>query len=153
MRGQPQGVPGGESDPGAVVCDLESVPTRSVRQLVRGLLADHTGVTVEDAVLVVDELVSNACRHGRAPRLCRLLLIDHGGRLRVEVDDSSPDEPRIRTRDRTGGRGLILVDRLASRWGTDHYEDHKTVWAELLLRGPGQGGTVPHLAPAPTWPA
>lgn len=50
MRGQPQGVPGGDPYPGAVVCELEGAPTRSVRQLVRDLLADHTGVTVEDAV-------------------------------------------------------------------------------------------------------
>jgi anti-sigma regulatory factor (Ser/Thr protein kinase) len=132
-------------------CSLDDVHTKNVRQLVRDLLAGHAGLIVDDAVLVTDELVTNAHRHGEAPRTCRLSLIDHGRCLRIEVDDTSSREPRIRTPDHTGGRGLILVDRLASRWGFDHTDTHKTVWAELDLDTPGSSGHAPHLTAARSW--
>lgn len=114
----------------------------------RDLVADRDGVMVDDAVLVVDELVSNAYRHAAAPRACRLALLDRGRRLRVEVDDASSDPPRMRTPDRSGGRGLVLVARLAAAWGVQHYRDHKTVWAELTVQGAGTGGHARHLATA-----
>jgi len=118
-----------------VKCDLDATPSPEVRRLIRGLLAGLGGIRVEDAVLVVDELISNAHRHGSAPRACRLTLSNHGRprRLLVEVDDASPNQPRMRTPDRTGGRGMILIDRLASFWGVHNHPDHKTVWAELAL--------------------
>lgn len=119
----------------AVVCDLENVSCRQVRQLVRGLLDGRPGDVVDDVVIVVDELVSNAIRHGRSPRRCRLAVTDEGRCLRVEVDDGADDQPRIRTPDRTGGRGLILVDRLAAAWGVRQHPRHKTVWAHLDLDG------------------
>ncbi|MBE1579707.1 hypothetical protein ACFORH_31645 [Amycolatopsis roodepoortensis] len=69
--------------------DLEATPSRDVRSGVRDLLVHYSGLTVDDAVLVTDELVSNANRHGDAPRACRLELRDEGKRLLIEVDDSS----------------------------------------------------------------
>jgi two-component sensor histidine kinase len=116
------------------------------------MLADHAGLIADDAILVADELVSNALQHGQAPRACRLILVGNGSRLRIEVDDTSPQDPEIRTPDHTGGRGLILVDRLASRWGFTHHHDHKTVWAELTLNTPRSSGHAPHLTAARTWP-
>ncbi len=140
VLGQPSSGP----DLTEVGCELDSTPTSSVRDLVREVLLGRFGVVVEDAVLVVDELVTNALRHGEAPRRCRLVVLRHRDRLRVEVDDASRREPVIRTPDLTGGRGMILVDGLASRWGVDHHEDHKTVWAELVLDAPH----APHLKAA-----
>jgi len=151
MPVQPRSVPSEDPSPPDVNRVLDHFPTSSVRQLVRDLLTGHAGVVVDDAVLMADELVTNAHRHGRAPRVCRLTVVDHGRRLRIEVDDASPREPRPRIPDHTGGRGLILVDRLASRWGFDHHGDHKTVWAELALDSPGRGGQAPHLAVVRTW--
>jgi anti-sigma regulatory factor (Ser/Thr protein kinase) len=144
-------VPDGEPNPRGVSCALDRVPTRVVRRLVRDMLAGHSGITVDDAVLVADELVTNALRHGRAIRTCRLALVDRRPRLRIEIDDTSPEEPRIRTPDDLGGRGLVLVDRLASSWGVDHHDDHKTVWAELTLDMPGGSRHIPHLAATRTW--
>jgi hypothetical protein len=69
--------------------------------------------------------------------------------LRIEVDDESTHQPRIRTPDMSGGRGLVLVDRLASAWGVQNYAHHKTVWAELVLDDVGTSGRVRHLATAP----
>lgn len=51
--------------------------------------------------------------------------------LGIEVDDASPAPARVRRPDHTGGRGLLLVTRLATRWGTDYRDGGKTVWAEL----------------------
>jgi hypothetical protein len=132
-----------------IACDLDKVPNRSIRDLVRGVLTGRTGITVEDAVLVAEELVSNAHRHGDAPRVCRLTLLGQGRRLRIEVDDASPTQPRMRTPDNTGGRGLVLVNMLASAWGVQRHAHHKTVWAELALDRPGSSGHAPHMTAAP----
>lgn len=114
--------------------DLEEMQGWQVREAVRGMLAPSTGVTVEDAVLVIEEMVANAREHGRSPRRCRLQL--QPGRLRVEVDDSGTGNPRVRTPDLSGGRGMIVIDRLALDWGVLQYEGFKTVWAELPLDRP-----------------
>ncbi|RPE39413.1 PAS domain-containing protein [Streptomyces sp. Ag109_O5-1] len=83
--------------------------------------------------LVVSELVTNAFRYGRPPVRLRLIHDDHT--LTSEVFDSSNTAPHMRrahTFDE-GGRGLLLVGRLARRWGTRHAGTGKTVWAEQLL--------------------
>ncbi|MFE7746357.1 ATP-binding protein [Nocardia sp. NPDC057455] len=119
---------------GAVIeLDLEAVSLGQLRAAVRRLLEDSAGIGVEDAVQVCDELASNAVVHARAPRGCRLIVAGHGW-FRVEVDDASPGPARIRRPDHTGGRGLILVDQLATRWGVDDHGGGKTVWAELGTR-------------------
>jgi anti-sigma regulatory factor (Ser/Thr protein kinase) len=91
----------------------------------KGLDADSRA----DAVLVLDELVSNALRHGVAPGRVRLTRDD--GHLRVEVTDASDVPARPRAPDRTGGRGLVLVAACSRRWGQWWHEDGKTVWAEV----------------------
>ncbi|MGC7102855.1 ATP-binding protein [Amycolatopsis lurida] len=133
------------------VCDLDVTANWEVRQQVRELLSHTAGLLEEDAVLVTEELISNAHCHGTAPRRCRIGLLDDGRCLRIEVEDAAPDQPKIRTPDRTGGRGLVMVDRLASSWGVHNYPHHKTVWAELTLDQPGSSGHAPHLAPASNW--
>ncbi|MEV6562069.1 ATP-binding protein [Nocardia sp. NPDC051756] len=110
--------------------DLDAVGLGEVRAAARRLLAGCSGVVIEDAVQVCDELACNALRHAHPARACRLLLID-AARFRVEVDDASPVRPRIRRPDRTGGRGLILVEQLAACWGVDPRGTGKTMWAEL----------------------
>ncbi|GAB2644637.1 ATP-binding protein [Nocardia goodfellowii] len=125
--------------------DLETTAQWQIRDAVRTLLAPDTGVLVEDAVLVVDEMVANALEHGSAPWRCRLTVRADPARLRVEVDDSGPGEPRLRTPDVDGGRGLLVIDRLASSWGVSRYVRFKTVWAELPL-------DRPHLPPVTAAP-
>ncbi|MBF6469931.1 ATP-binding protein [Nocardia beijingensis] len=125
------------ADGTVVEWDLEVVPLGQLRAAVRRLLTPLAGIGVEDAVQVCDELASNAVVHARAPRGCRLMVVDRGDWLRVEVDDASPAPARIRRPDHTGGRGLILVDQLATRWGVDYHGRGKTVWAELGTRGRG----------------
>lgn len=79
--------------------------------------------------LIVSELVTNAIRYGRPP--AELRLIRHGV-LVCEVTDSNSAQPRLRRARTTdeGGRGLLLVARLAERWGCRHGQNHKTIWSE-----------------------
>ncbi|WP_084486480.1 ATP-binding protein [Nocardia sienata] len=116
-----------------VELDLKTVTMARVRSEIRRLLAGGSGIEVCDAVQVSDELVSNAVRHARSPRTCRLWV--HGRDwFGVEVRDGSLVPARIRTPDQVGGRGLRLVAQLAARWGMDFEDGGKTVWAELGRR-------------------
>jgi anti-sigma regulatory factor (Ser/Thr protein kinase) len=148
MSAQPITPGHSNSGPRDVTCELDTTAARQVRRCVRDLLASYHGIPADDAVLVVDELVSNAHQHGQSPRTCHLTLSGQGRYLRVEVDDASPGHPRIRTADESGGRGLVLVDRLALDWGVTYYAHGKTVWAELALDG---AGNAPHLAATRAW--
>jgi anti-sigma regulatory factor (Ser/Thr protein kinase) len=92
----------------------------------------------EAATRVVGELAANAATHGRLPgRDFRLALHTRDNTLRIEVTDTRGDAlPRRRphTPDADSGRGLLLVEALADRWGTDLGPvPRKTVWAELAL--------------------
>ncbi|WP_406005048.1 SpoIIE family protein phosphatase [Streptomyces sp. NBC_00637] len=98
---------------------------------------DELGFTAE---LVVSELVTNAIRYGQPPIRLRLI---HDRALLCEVSDGSSTTPHLR-RARVfdeGGRGLLLVARLAEHWGTRHARRGKTVWAEL-----GDTAQLPPLA-------
>jgi anti-sigma regulatory factor (Ser/Thr protein kinase) len=136
MSTQPRDAGGGQ-DPTetVVVCDLDGTSSRTFRDLVRQLLGGRSGVAVDDAMLVADELASNAYQHGGAPRVGRLTWFDQGRGLRIEVEDSGAEQPRIRQADATGGRGLLLVDRIARRWGVLRRARCKTVWADVTLAG------------------
>ncbi|WP_374202977.1 ATP-binding protein [Saccharothrix sp. S26] len=91
--------------------------------------------TLLDLLLIADALLTNAFEHARAPR--RLRLSHHDGRVvRVEVHDASPE--LLPVLGKPGGRGvrhrgLLLVNRLASRWGVDPRTGHKVVWGEVLV--------------------
>jgi anti-sigma regulatory factor (Ser/Thr protein kinase) len=96
------------------------------------------GLPLDPAELIVAELAANAASHGRvAGRNFRLTLYAVGGTLRIEVTDTRGD--RLPERRRAGaeddsGRGLILVDTLAERWGTAlGPAPRKTVWAEVRV--------------------
>jgi hypothetical protein len=100
-----------------------------VRHWVRTVLRGFPANFVSTAVMVVDELTSNALRHGRAPYHVRLL--PGAAKLRIEVDDSGGEPARRRTPSDHGGRGLLLVERCAAAWGQLRRPSGKTLWAEL----------------------
>jgi PAS domain S-box-containing protein len=78
-------------------------------------------------------------RHRRMPRSkeFRLRLRRGAGSIWVEVFDADLRLPRIRSAGATdeGGRGLYLVDQLATRWGSRPTADGKSVWFELPITG------------------
>ena len=86
---------------------------------------------VEIARLLVTELVTNAVLHAGTPLLLRLEL--SARRVRIEVQDASPSLPVACavSPDASHGRGLGLVDRLASEWGVERQPGGKAVWLEL----------------------
>jgi anti-sigma regulatory factor (Ser/Thr protein kinase) len=81
--------------------------------------------------LLTDELVANVVRHVGSPLTLRATT--DGPTLRIEVDDPSTDPPVLRHPDvqEDRGRGILLVDALATQWGTDIHSDGKTVWFEI----------------------
>lgn len=95
---------------------------------------------VDDAVLILSELVSNACRHGRPLKpsdrgdgdIRAEWRVDKAGRLTVEVTDGGgptrpiPATPSVTAR---GGRGLNIIAALAQEWGVrDSATGEVTVW-------------------------
>ncbi|MQS16859.1 ATP-binding protein [Streptomyces kaniharaensis] len=94
---------------------------------------DEQQAVTEDVLLMVSELVTNACLYAPGgPRELRLSW--NGHRLRVEVADASPVPPRLRPHadpGRPGGHGLRVVDRLARAWGSLPEGEGKLVWLEV----------------------
>ncbi len=59
----------------------------------------------------------------------------HQASLRIEVADPSPKPPVVRHPDPADdhGRGILLIDSLASAWGVVVRPDGKTVWFEIEI--------------------
>ena len=103
----------------------------SVRTRVAGLLTEER---LEEAVLMTDELVTNAVRHAQAEAAGGIgLRIDiTREHVRIAVTDGSPrfEWATRASAELAGGYGLVLVDRLADRWGLS-LDGKKAVWFEL----------------------
>ncbi|MEU8697303.1 ATP-binding protein [Streptomyces sp. NPDC048680] len=98
------------------------------------------GLPLDDASQIIAELASNAALHGYVPgRDFRILLTVTGDTLRIEVADARGERlPRVLEQSEAyeSGRGLLLVEALATRWGVRHGPfPRKTVWAEITLTG------------------
>ncbi|MGV9814909.1 ATP-binding protein [Streptomyces cellulosae] len=109
-----------------------------------------------DVQLCASELVTNVVQHlGEGVPVTVRVWCDDGGRTRLEVTDPDPRAlPVLRASvgaDEESGRGLALLDALATRWGVAYGPGRgKTVWCELEA-GPGGGAshTEQHLDQAP----
>ncbi|MFF8592519.1 ATP-binding protein [Streptomyces sp. NPDC015220] len=65
-----------------------------------------------------------------------------GGRMRVEVGDPDPRALPVLVRaadEDESGRGLALLDAVATRWGVERRAEGKTVWCELAEEGRATG--------------
>lgn len=93
---------------------------------------------LDDLRLVVSELVTNGIRHGSHDSEAQIgLRVRVSRKIRVEVEDPGPGFVPERPPHHRGsqGWGLVLVDRLADRWGVAP-GPHATVWAELARSEP-----------------
>lgn len=122
------------------------------RLFVRAFLADNP--LAEDAELIVSEYAANAIRHTAAGEggAIDVVVTTRPGLVRVEVTDHAPAEaltvlaadwpaPQAgqagqASEEDEDGRGLVLVDAIAHRWGYDGVAGHATAWAELRATGP-----------------
>ena len=102
------------------------------RQVRRVLQLWHLEPLAWRVELVVTELTTNAVRHART--LFTVAMTWDGCRLRIEVSDAHPVPPVLREHpppEALGGRGLLLVEQIADRWGYDPHERGKTIWCDL----------------------
>lgn len=122
-------------------CLLSAAPAsvRDARSLVRRELSLWGAEDlIDDCVLIVSELVTNAIRYGGA---CALRLHGDGDLVYGEIFDPGTDAPLMCARDMesTGGRGLRIVDYLADDWGVvTSPSGGKTVWFVLSLPVPAR---------------
>jgi anti-sigma regulatory factor (Ser/Thr protein kinase) len=146
------GAPGTAFRDWPLVSGLEfgSLPTAvgSARAHTRGILAEWGLVAlVEDAVMLVSELLTNALEASwrlddRPPIALRLLASQD--RLIIEAWDQDTGSCDLRPGEPLGdedhGRGLMVVDALSHRWGVRRAGfSYKVVWAELVA---GTGGSA-----------
>ncbi len=132
--------PGREGYSGLVSFDLslpfEPAAAATARRELGGWL-DHVGLSplVNDATLVVSELIANAIRHAAPPLALHAVRMPAG--VRLEVSDGSHDamQPQTRTPDISdpSGRGLGIVSALTQDWGVRADLHGKTVWADLPI--------------------
>ncbi len=116
--------------------EAASVPV--ARQIVREACAEW-GMdqdAAETGTLLISEIVTNAVRHGHSHSVRVIAEQPRPDRLRVAVVDKSRRMPELNIvgPDAIGGRGLLLVDALSDRWGTDLLPWGKRVWAEIAIK-------------------
>lgn len=96
----------------------------------------------DTGLLLLSEIATNAVRHAGTAFDVAMRPTCSG--LRVDVTDEAGSEgpvaggfgsisvqPQVPAEDGEGGRGLLLVDALASRWGVDRAPHGSVVWFEL----------------------
>ncbi|MBP2056705.1 anti-sigma regulatory factor (Ser/Thr protein kinase) [Streptomyces griseochromogenes] len=94
----------------------------------------------ETGALLMSELVTNAVRHGHSHSVRVIAEQRRPDRLRVAVVDKSRRMPEMHHAkpEAFGGRGLLLVDLISDRWGTDLLPWGKRVWAEIVIKAADQ---------------
>ena len=112
----------------------EAAAVRASRRALDLIAARLDRSVLENAKLLTSELTSNAVRHGprRPGAEVTLRAAVHDDALRIEVSDEGPGfrPPSPTGKPNLGGWGLVLVDRVADRWGVDRGAP-TTVWFEL----------------------
>jgi serine/threonine-protein kinase RsbW len=105
----------------------------SARRFVAGVL---TGLGVaDDVVLCISELASNAVLHSSSRQPGGQFIIrvwtSAAGRIRAEVEDHGGPWTPDPDQDEERGRGLLIVARLATRWGITGSPTGRVAWLEI----------------------
>jgi anti-sigma regulatory factor (Ser/Thr protein kinase) len=106
----------------------------AARRFVRDVLMSRqvAGPVVETVELLTSEVVTNAIIHGRSGPVVAVHVKERA--IRVAVGDVSPELPvrRLGRLDDVSGRGVIIVEQLASAWGVERERNgSKRVWFEV----------------------
>lgn len=124
---------------------MRSLPVASTRlpahpassRAARAFVAEHLHTwgldsAIDDASLLVSELVTNAILHGRSPM--ELVVRRVKTRVRVEVFNEDRRAPQARYPDAASGHGFSLVQAVATRWGVgDEDGAGNGAWFEIAL--------------------
>ncbi|KQC38679.1 serine/threonine protein phosphatase [Frankia sp. ACN1ag] len=120
------------------------------RMAMRDVMLDYGITSVEDATLLVSEVVTNAVLHARSDLVLRASL--EPGRLRISVEDREgghlprPGAAAANKPDPESGWGLLLVEALSLAWGVETTPGGKRVWFDIEIPdvpGRGVGGRLP----------
>lgn len=86
---------------------------------------------LDQATLLVSELVTNALRHSDPPCVLSIRFAD--AEVEISVEDGNHSMPAARPRDELAedGRGFVLIDALAADWGSRPIERGKATWFTL----------------------
>ena len=123
--------------------DARTATVAEARRWARGVLAAWDADELEwELSQLLTEVVTNAVLHAGTTLRVVLEQDAASGRLRCEVTDGSPVRPRLRNHsaEATTGRGLQLLESVATSWGVQPVGGGKTVWFELDGEGGGSGG-------------
>lgn len=126
------GAPGGCAVTLPSECRLPNSPTApyAARDFVRRMACPRHLANVDDACLLVSEVVTNALLHGAPPLAltCRCV----GTAVLFSVSDHRPQRAPLASHpagnDDEGGRGLAIVELLAAQWGVHDDAGGKSVW-------------------------
>ncbi|HWF21019.1 MAG TPA: ATP-binding protein [Acidimicrobiales bacterium] len=127
-----EGVAAGELRRASISLDPEPRSVSMARSFVSTMLETWDCDDPERIVaLLTSEIVTNAVKRATGTVRVEAELVSDVA-LRVEASDDHPDLPYPRRPDphSEGGRGILLVQELALRWGVDREERHKVVWFE-----------------------
>jgi len=108
--------------------------TRAARAFVaEHLVSWHLDSAIDDATLLVSELVTDAILHARSPIDLVVRKVKTSVRVEVFDDGNGVPEPLHPDHEDDVGRGLGLVEAVANRWGVEDLDTGKTVWFEIAL--------------------
>jgi PAS domain S-box-containing protein len=116
------------------ILPLDPTSASAARRFVGDVLSQwQLDAVVHEATLMASELVTNSVLHTSGE--LELALSADEERLHIEVLDQSERLPALQTPDveAPGGRGLLIIDALADRWGVHPRGAGKAVWFEILL--------------------
>jgi DNA-binding NarL/FixJ family response regulator len=119
---------------GEVATKFDAAPASAgqARRVATAAMRQWGAGELEDVVnLLVSELVANAVRHTNSDIEVVVLRLAESVRVEVHDRSSAVPEARVAGPDAESGRGMALVESLASRWGVDARPDGKSVWFEV----------------------
>ena len=120
--------------------ECSALAPRVARHAVEGLAAEVDPAVLDDAQLLVSEVVTNSVRHSGCDDPIRVRIWSCPGGVKVEIADGGFGFEARRpgaAHDAEGGRGLMILDALADRWGVSH-DARVRVWFELSPRPAGR---------------
>ena len=120
---------------GALTLGRHASEVERGRKHVADACQQYGGDVAGTAKLLASELITNALRYGAGP--ITVLVTPGAGEVRIDVADESAlsPQPRRATPDDEGGRGLLIVQSLATSWGMESLPQGrgKSIWFTLRV--------------------